>query len=738
MEAGEVGQAPPGWVLFWHPNVRDIRKDAALPLATTETGRNGTRAIRLKRPADLALLYTQQFIPVPGESRARYVFSVWLRAEKPMDVGLHLYYTQKGQKEGGPLRTRSKVRVGTEWKQYEVALDSGFGVKLEGEYNLRPIIELESSAGYIELDDAKLDVLPSAATAAIRARIEKFEKGLDAGPATVASPIDLKGGIVARPDGRLLAFTSDFGIRTSADGGRTWSNREALAIDDKSDRISGAIQIGDGTIGIHTESWNKPLYFWRSDDGGETWSKRIQIADKGAPYHGNVMIEMSTGADPVPAYWKRDTSSKTGERNSACSKSTFTRAPGGRPGNYAGRMMLDEADEWIYAEQWLPVDRPLAKGDEYVFRMKTKADKKAAFTLYIEAWNHKTNKGSSTRKRFEDAGDWTDRDVLLTVTEDAVGVTRIRLIVQLYTPGVELLIDDARVERTAPPGEAHKFTLGNASFEHVPCGRLVLPVREGYAFHGGKAAADCGAHGIDIQGERVLVEGHGHMAELSLTYVLVSDDGGFHWQGRREPIMIWQEGLYGGDVDGFCEPNVAELKDGRLLMFGRNALGRIFQTTSADRGNTWEYPMATELPASLSPCSLKRIPENRHTLEAGRAGDLLCVWNNVSNDEIKRGFRRARLSAAVSKDDGKTWIHARTLDTAGLPAISGIAPLSAPSPIRADKELGELPVPFGNVSYPDVVFLEDTVIVKYYKTYYNPPFPVGIIMQILPLDWFYE
>jgi len=191
-------------------------------------------------------------------------------------------------------------------------------------------------------------------------------------------------------------------------------------------------------------------------------------------------------------------------------------------------------------------------------------------------------------------------------------------------------------------------------------------------------------------------------------------------------------------VHGFCEPNVAELKDKRLLMFGRNALGRIFQTTSADRGKTWEYPTPAELPSSLSPCSLKRIPENEHTLETGRAGDLLCVWNNVSRDEIKRGFRRGRLSAAVSKDDGKTLIHARTLDTAGLPAISGIAPASAPGPVRADKDLGELPVPFGAVSYPDVVFVEDTVIVKYYKTYNNPPFPVGLIMQILPLDWFYE
>ena len=740
MEAGTVGAAPPGWELFWHPNVRDIQKDAELPLVTTEGGRNGTKAIRLTKPADLALVYTQQFIPVPRERSARYVFSVWLRAEKPTEVGLHLYYTPKGRKEGGPLRMRSHVNVEREWKRYEITLDDGFAVRIEDEYNLRPIIELETSAGHVELDDARMDVLPSGATPAVREQIDAFEQSLRQGPSTLKAPTGFnEGGIIVRPNGELFAFDGSFGVHSSGDGGQTWGPPEPLSIDDKFGRITGAIQLGDGTIGVWNEGWDRPVYFWKSADGGKTWSKRIQIAPKGAPLHGNVMIEMSVDeAGEAPAGWKVNTYRKDRKRNAPDSKSRVRRVAGGHEGGHAGVMTLDKADEWIYAEQWLTTDRPLRKGDEYAFRVATKADKTAPFDLFIEAWNSETGKGSRTRKRVDGAGDWQDREIRLTVTEDAVGLTLIRLIVQLYTPGTELRIDDAAVERTAPAGEARKFPLRNPSFEHVRGGRLVFPIRRGNEFYGGKERKDYGAYGTDVQGNRVMTESHGHVPEMSITHVFYSDDAGQSWQGSRQPVMIWQDGVRGGNVHGFCEPNVAELKDGRLLMFGRNPLGRIFQTASADGGKTWEYPTPVGLPSSLSPCSLKRIPENEHTLDTGRAGDLLCVWNNVSNDEIERGFRRGRLSAAVSKDDGRTWIHARTLDTAGLPAISGIAPLSAPGLVRADKDVGELPVPFGNVSYADVVFVEDTVLVRYHKSFTNPNFAVGSVMQILPLDWFYE
>ena len=306
---------------------------------------------------------------------------------------------------------------------------------------------------------------------------------------------------------------------------------------------------------------------------------------------------------------------------------------------------------------------------------------------------------------------------------------------QLYTPGGLLRIDNAPMERVAPADGKMRFTFSNASFERVRPRRLVTPVRKGSAFSG--LQFQYGSYGIDMGGKRIRAEGHGHCMEMCLTYVYYSDDGDDTWKRNVDTIVIWKDDGYGGSWEA-DESNVAEFSNGRLLMFLRCPPGRIYHTFSLNGSARWAYPTATELPLSLSPCSLKRIPENEHMLKTGRAGGLLVVWNNVSHDEIKRGFRRGRLSAAVSTDAAKTWRHVKTIDAAGLSAIKGIARLTTPGMVRGDKDLGQLPIPFGNVSYPDVVFMGDHVIVKYMNAFTNPSFRMGTVMQILPLDWFYE
>jgi hypothetical protein len=253
-----------------------------------------------------------------------------------------------------------------------------------------------------------------------------------------------------------------------------------------------------------------------------------------------------------------------------------------------------------------------------------------------------------------------------------------------------------------------------------------MPVREANTVHQGlwKGA---GAFGT-VGGQRVLTEGHAHVLEMDVSFAYTSSDSGRTWRRSEGQIIIWKDDGYGG-MWPCDEPNVVELKDKRLLMFVRTTLGRIYQSTSTDGGQTWSYPEPTGLPASYSPCSLKRIP---------RTGDLLCVWNNVSAEEIRRGLRRGRLSTALSKDDGRTWVNVKTLDAAGIPAIKGLAPLSVPGMVRADKDLGELPVGFGLVHYPDIVFVGDRVIVKYARKILKPPIEMGCRLQNLPLDWFYE
>ena len=171
------------------------------------------------------------------------------------------------------------------------------------------------------------------------------------------------------------------------------------------------------------------------------------------------------------------------------------------------------------------------------------------------------------------------------------------------------------------------------------------------------------------------------------------------------------------------------------MMYVRTNLGQLYKTYSRDRGRVWEYPQPTGLASCIAPCRLVRIPSSEWTQAAGGAGDLLLLWNQESAQEIRDGFARCRLESAVSKDDGETWQHFRTLDAMGIPPDGRIEP-EEPGLARKTDELREMPADYGRASYPAVWFYRDTALVFYLKS--APPLDYRVNkLRIIPLKWFY-
>ena len=89
------------------------------------------------------------------------------------------------------------------------------------------------------------------------------------------------------------------------------------------------------------------------------------------------------------------------------------------------------------------------------------------------------------------------------------------------------------------------------------------------------------------------------------------------------------------------------------MMLYRTDQGCQYRSLSADGGETWSPAEPTDIKSPVSPASVKRIP---------KTGDLLLVWNDHADvDDAHRG-KRTPLNVAISRDEGQTWEHTRTLE----------------------------------------------------------------------------
>ena len=237
-------------------------------------------------------------------------------------------------------------------------------------------------------------------------------------------------------------------------------------------------------------------------------------------------------------------------------------------------------------------------------------------------------------------------------------------------------------------------------------GRLILPVRT--YFTASRKIKPGGAYGI-VKGERRRIAGHTTYPEIDISFCYLSDDEGKTWRKSQGFIFGWDHGQGLGSFP--CdEPVAVELKDSRILMMCRTTIGQLYRVYSNDGGENWSAPEPAGLASAYAPCMIRRIPQT---------GDLVIIWNQASREEIWNGYERNRLSVAISKDEGKSWTHAKTLFRSHVPAVGLLDPGPVTGHVAIKEFVGEIPIDYASADYPNIHFHTDSILLHYDR---NPKF----------------
>ena len=135
----------------------------------------------------------------------------------------------------------------------------------------------------------------------------------------------------------------------------------------------------------------------------------------------------------------------------------------------------------------------------------------------------------------------------------------------------------------------------------------------------------------------------------SSTSAVFSDDLGKTWTQSTSWVTAPCRADFNGNNYGCVEPNVIQLKDGRLWILCRTQTGYLYQSFSSDEGETWSKGQPSIFRSSNSPANLLRLPD----------GQLVLTWCNTNETDLKTFGRiythRDVLHMAISEDDGRTW-----------------------------------------------------------------------------------
>ena len=272
---------------------------------------------------------------------------------------------------------------------------------------------------------------------------------------------------------------------------------------------------------------------------------------------------------------------------------------------------------------------------------------------------------------------WTQQDVKIVEQEGRMNVMSVSLlrlqngkIAMFYLrknsttdciPMMRISGDEARTWSDARPCITDKhgyFVLNNNRVIQLKDGRLLLAV----ALH--QTPEDTA------------------FSQVGRLFSYYSDNDGATWRSSAE--ITNRENII------TQEPGLVELKNGDIFLFTRTMEGVQYFSWSKDQGESWSPVVPGNLKSPCSPASIARIPSTE---------DLLVVWNDNGTDQ-----RRTPLNIALSRDEGKTWINNKTLESD----------------------------PKGMYCYTAIHFTGDHVLLGYFDWS-----TVGITVKRVRLDWLY-
>ena len=156
-----------------------------------------------------------------------------------------------------------------------------------------------------------------------------------------------------------------------------------------------------------------------------------------------------------------------------------------------------------------------------------------------------------------------------------------------------------------------------------------------------------------------------------------------------------------------------------------------------------------------------RPPRRRRFAPSLRPGTCSSFWNQETEEEVKRGYNRTRISAAISRNGGSVWeffqnvesIHETTrVEPGPIHPVRPVEYYFLPGVAAPEREVEYITqdATYGRWSYPSVFVGRDRVLIAHsYTTMDEHPTRAELIdsksklggfsqkLKVLPLTWFY-